>query len=77
MKLFSKVKQSESEVVSDSLRPHGAYQAPQSMEIFQTRVWKWSTISFSGDLPDPGIEPRSPALLAGALLTEPPGKSTF
>ena len=27
-----------------------------------------------GDLPDPGIEPRSPALQADALLSEPPGK---
>ena len=27
-----------------------------------------------GDLPDPGIEPRSPALRADALTSEPPGK---
>ena len=27
-----------------------------------------------GDLPDPGIEPGSPALQADALLSEPPGK---
>ena len=27
-----------------------------------------------GDLPDPGIEPRSPALQADALTSEPPGK---
>jgi len=27
-----------------------------------------------GDLPDPGIEPRSPTLQADALLSEPPGK---
>ena len=27
-----------------------------------------------GDLPDPGIEHGSPALLAGSLLSEPPGK---
>ena len=27
-----------------------------------------------GDLPDPGIEPRSPALQTDALLSEPPGK---
>ena len=29
---------------------------------------------FPGDLPDPGIKPRSPALQAEALLSEPPGK---
>ena len=27
-----------------------------------------------GDLPDPGIEPRSPAFQADALTSEPPGK---
>ena len=27
-----------------------------------------------GDLPNPGIEPRSPALQADALTSEPPGK---
>jgi len=36
----------------------------------------WSGLSFPspGDLPDPGIEPRSPALQADALPPEPPGK---
>ena len=28
----------------------------------------------SGDLPNPGIEPRSPTLQADSLLSEPPGK---
>ena len=27
-----------------------------------------------GDLPDPGMEPRSPALQADSLPSEPPGK---
>ena len=27
-----------------------------------------------GELPDPGIKPRSPTLQADALLSEPPGK---
>ena len=30
-----------------------------------------------GDLPNPGIEPGSPALRADALSSEPPGKSIF
>ena len=30
-----------------------------------------------GDLPDPGIEPRSPTLEADALTSEPPGFSLF
>ena len=38
--------------------------------ILQARVLEWAAISF----PDPGIEPRSPALQANALTSEPPGK---
>ena len=36
----------------------------------------WSGLLFPspGDLPDPGIEPTSPALQADALTSEPPGK---
>ena len=36
----------------------------------------WSGLPFSspGDLPDPGIEPKSPALQADSLLSEPPQK---
>ena len=36
----------------------------------------WSGLPFPspGDLPNPGIEPRSPALQADTLLSEPPGK---
>ena len=30
-----------------------------------------------GDLPDPGIEPRSPPLKADSLPSEPPEKSTY
>ena len=49
-------------------------------EIFQARVLKCGAISFSGDLPDPGIEPRSqiepgsPILQVNALPSKPPGK---
>ena len=39
----------------------------------------WSGLPFSspGDFPDPGIEPRSPALQADALTSEPPGKPWY
>ena len=35
----------------------------------------WSGVPFPspGDLPDPGIEPGSPAFQADALTSEPPG----
>ena len=42
--------------------------------ISQARILEWVNISFSGDLLDPGIEPRSPALQADSLLSEPLGK---
>ena len=42
--------------------------------IFQARVLEWVAISSPGDLPNPGIEPGSPALQADALPSEPPGK---
>ena len=42
--------------------------------ILQARILEWVTISFSGDLPDPGIKPGSPTLEADALISEPPGK---
>ena len=39
----------------------------------------WSGLPFPspGDLPNPGIESRSPALQADALTSEPPGKLTI
>ena len=42
--------------------------------IFQAKVLEWVAIPSPGDLPEPGIEPRSPALQADALPSEPPGK---
>ena len=32
---------------------------------------------FPGDLPDPGLKPRSPALQADSLQSEPPGKPEY
>ena len=40
----------------------------------QVKVLQWAGISPSGDLPDPGLEPMSPALTGGLFTTEPPGK---
>ena len=42
--------------------------------ILQARILEWVAISFSRDLPDPGIKLGSPALQADALLSEPLGK---
>ena len=36
--------------------------------ISQVRILEWVAIPFSGDLPNPGIEPPSPALQADSLI---------
>ena len=51
-----------------------AYQAPPSMEFSRQEYWSGLPFLSPGDLPDPAIEPRSPALQADALRSEPPGK---
>ena len=51
-----------------------AYQAPPSMEFSRQEYWSRLPFPSPGDLPDPGIEPRAPALRADALPSEPPGK---
>ena len=42
--------------------------------ILQARILKWLALPFSRDLPNLGIEPRSPALLVDSLPAESPGK---
>ena len=50
-----------------------AYQAPLSRGFSRQEYWNGLPFPSPGDLPDPGIEPRSPALEADALTSEPPG----
>ena len=49
-------------------------QAPLSMGTLQARILEWVPCPPLGDLPNPGMEPRSPTLQEGSLLSEPPGK---
>ena len=62
--------------MSDSLQPRG---------LWPTKLLRpWDSpgnntgggcyFLLQGDIPNPGIEPRSPALQADALTSEPPGK---
>ena len=51
-----------------------AYQAPLSMGFSRQECWSELPFPSPGDLPNPGIEHRSPTLQADALLSEPPGK---
>ena len=52
------------------------YQAPLSMGFSRQEYRSGLPFPSPGDLPDPGIEPGSPALQADALTSEPPGKPT-
>ena len=49
------------------------YQASLSMRFSRQQYWSGLPFPSPGDLPDPGIEPSSPALQADALSSEPPG----
>ena len=51
-----------------------ACQAPLSMGFSRQEYWSGLPFPSPGDLPDPGIEPRSPTFQADALPSEPPGK---
>ena len=50
-----------------------AHQPPPSMGFSRQEYWSGLPFPSSGDLPEPGIEPRSPTLQADALPSEPPG----
>ena len=49
-------------------------QAPLSMGFSRQEHWSELPCPPPGDLPNPGIVPRSPALQADSLPSEPPGK---
>ena len=51
-----------------------AHQAPPSMGYSRQEYWSGLPFPSSGDLPDPGTEPESPALQGDSFPTEPPGK---
>ena len=58
-------------VMSDSSQPHGLY-TPWNSPGQKTGVGSLSLLQ--GDIPNPGIEPRSPELQADSLPAEPQGK---
>ena len=43
------------------------YQAPPSIAFSRQEYWSGWPFPSTGDLPDPGIEPRSPTLQTDAL----------
>ena len=48
-----------------------AYQTPPSMGFSRQEYWSGLLFASLGDLPDPGTEPKSPALQADSLPSEP------
>ena len=47
------------------------------MEFPRKEYWNGLPFPPPGDLPDPGIEPTSPALQVDSFTTEPPGKPFY
>ena len=54
-----------------------AYQASPSMGFSRQEYWSGLPFPSPGDLPNPGIKPRSPTLGADALTPEPLGKTNY
>ena len=54
--------------------PDGSLPGSSVHGILQARILEWVAVLSPGDLPDPGIEPRSPTLQAESLLSELSGK---
>ena len=53
------------------------YQAALSMGFSRQESWNGLPFTSPGELPNPGIEPRSPTLQADALPSELPGKPCY
>ena len=53
------------------------FEAPPSMEFSRQEYWSGLLFPSPGDIPDPGIEPKSPTLQVDAVTSEPPGKPTY
>ena len=51
-----------------------AHQAPLSMGFLRQKYWGGLPFPSPGDLPDPGLEPMSPALQVDSLPAEPQEK---
>ena len=64
-------------VVSDSCDLMDCSLPGSSVHEISQEILEWFAISFSKDLPDPETEPRSPALQADLLPSEPPRRSLF
>ena len=65
-------------VMSNSATPRTvARQVPLPVGVLQARILEWVAIPPPGNLPNPGVEPRSPALQADSSLPQPAGESVL
>ena len=72
-----RVRVRESKVKCKSLSRVWLFATPwtiQSMKFSRPEYWSGKTFLSPGELPNPGIKPRSPALQADSLPAEPQGK---
>ena len=72
--IYEKSERVSCSVMSDSLQPHGL--KPTGLfclwNSLQARILEWVAIPFASGSSQPGIEPRSPALQADSIPSEPP-----
>ena len=54
-----------------------ACQAPLSVGFYWQEYWSGLPFPAPGDIPNPGIEPTSPALAGGFFTTETTGKPPY
>ena len=54
-----------------------AFQSPLPVVFPRQEYWSGLPFPFPGDLPNPGLEPASPALAGRLSTTEPPGKPIY
>ena len=70
---------SQKETIQGMSLPSGCYvslwSVPLSLGFSRQEYWSGLPFPSPGDLPNPGMEPRSPTLQEDSLPTEPPGKS--
>ena len=62
-------------IISNIQSFHGESESCSVMSVSEySRILEWVAFPFSGDLHNPGIEPRSPALQVDSLSAGLPGK---
>ena len=63
-------------VMSSSVRPH-SLPGSSVHQILQAKFWNEKPFPYPGDLPNPGVQPRSTALQVDSLPSDPPGTRCF